>query len=67
MKQLVDFGAVYYCPVHPKVKRGLAGEKRTSVADAMHAAGVAQHGRSVRHPWNLGCFASCGNAEHLSP
>jgi hypothetical protein len=53
IQRLLEFGAVYYCPIHPQPPQQLAAdtpEGRQQLADAQAArlAGAARHGKSVR-------------------
>ena len=53
IQRLIEFGAVYYCPIHPLPPQQLAadtpaGRQQLAAAQAARLAGAARHGKSVR-------------------
>lgn len=52
MRRLVEFGAVYYCPIHPLPPQKSArdspeGQQQLEDARAARLAGAARHGKHV--------------------
>jgi hypothetical protein len=59
VERLIDFGAVYYCQVQPRVPRGAAqasGDAAVSMARREH--GMARHGTAVRSRVMLSPFTA---------
>jgi hypothetical protein len=65
---LIEFGAVYYCPVHPKPPAGLSSGDAASVMQR-HVDGLARHGKHVRplrRGWSCACSSYLMRYKHCS-